>query len=420
MRATLAIESIAAGGSGVARHEGLVVFVPRTAPGDRAVADYTVHGRLGRGELVMLEAEGPDRTAPGCRHYIADRCGGCQIQHLAYDAQRAAKGVIVRDTLARIARRDPGAPVDVAESPRQWRYRTKLTLALRRRGDRWIGGLHPYDDPGAVFALEDCPITEESVIAIWRSILDDPEQPLPTGADELRGAVRLVDGGAALVIEGGTRWPEPADWLRRVPALRGIWWGPGDARPRLVASRETGESLGASFVQVNPAVAEQVRALVVERALALEPATVVDAYAGAGATAAPLAARGVRVTAIERDRAASRWSARRLAPPSRAVTAAVEDALRSALPADLVILNPPRGGVHPRVTELLGTPGLAPRAILYVSCDPATLARDLRRLPDFEIRMLRSFDMFPQTAHVETVCELARAARERAPVEDAA
>ena len=405
-RTTLSIESIAAGGDGVAKQDGLVYFVPRTAPGDRAVVEYEMRGRLARGELIALEAESPHRAAPGCQHYVADRCGGCQLQHLQYDAQRQAKSLIVRDSLARIGKRTVAAP-GVEPSPRAFRYRTKLTLALRRRGERWIGGLHPYDDPGAVFALEDCPITDQRVVAIWRALLDgDRQWP---DAVELRGAVRLLGEGASLVVEGGAHWEDPSTLLRGIDALVAIWWAPATGDMRLVASRDERASLGASFGQVNPEVAEKVRAQVVERTLALAPRTVVDAYSGAGNTAAPIAAAGIQVTAIERDRAAAAVARHLLTRPSCSVTAAVEDALGRALPADLVIANPPRSGMHPRVTDLLrGASG--PATIIYVSCDPATLARDVARMPNYRIESVHCFDMFPQTAHVETVCELTREA----------
>jgi 23S rRNA (uracil1939-C5)-methyltransferase len=133
---------------------------------------------------------------------------------------------------------------------------------------------------------------------------------------------------------------------------------------------------------------------------------VIDAYAGGGDTAIPLAADGVAVTAIELDRDAVTGFAGRLVPPSRAIVGRVEDHLSRALPADVVILNPPRAGVDARVTTALESATAPPRAIVYVSCDPATLARDVARLPRYRVADVRAFDMFPQTAHVETVCEL--------------
>jgi SAM-dependent methyltransferases related to tRNA (uracil-5-)-methyltransferase len=112
------------------------------------------------------------------------------------------------------------------------------------------------------------------------------------------------------------------------------------------------------------------------------------------------------VTAVELDPDASAWSASKLAEPSRAIRARVEDALPGLLPADLVVLNPPRAGVDSRVTDTLEAEVGHLRGVIYVSCNPATLARDLSRLPSYRIESLRAFDMFPQTAHVETVCDL--------------
>jgi len=161
----------------------------------------------------------------------------------------------------------------------------------------------------------------------------------------------------------------------------------------------------ASFAQVNTAAAELLHAHVIAVAMAHAPVTLIDAYAGAGATAIALAEHGVRVTAIELDPAAARWVAAHLPSGSTSLVARVEDALDEALPADVVIVNPPRAGVDERVASSLQA-ATAPRAIVYVSCNPATLARDVLRMPRYRVASLTSFDMFPQTAHVETVCEL--------------
>src|SRR5688500_1507817 len=148
----LRIDSIAAGGDGVARHEGLAVFVPRTAPGDVVEATLDVRGRFARARVGSVGEPSAARGSPPCVHYTRDRCGGCQLQHIRYEAQLEAKAIIVRDALRRIGRRDVDA-VTVRASPSPWGYRTKLTLALRRRGGHWIAGLHSYDDPDAVFQM---------------------------------------------------------------------------------------------------------------------------------------------------------------------------------------------------------------------------------------------------------------------------
>ena len=407
MLAPLHIDSIAAGGDGVGRSDGVVVFVPRTAPGDEAMVDYTIKGRFARGRLERLTTPSPARVEPPCPHYTIDRCGGCQLQHLAYAGQLDAKRGIVRDALTRIARR-PAEPEAVRASAREWRYRRKLTLAMRWSGGRWVAGLHPHDRPDAVFELRDCPITEEPVLVVWREVL--AASALLPRARELRGAVRLLDEGASFVLEGGERWAQHRQFVDAVPSLSVLWWAPEERDRRMLLDRRAHGSPGAAFAQVNEGVAREMQRYVVEQALARSPRTVIDAYAGAGDTAVPIAEAGAAVTAIELNAEAAAWGARRLPEGSRSLAGRVEALLPEALPADIVILNPPRGGVHERVCEMLSAARPAPRALIYVSCNPATLARDLGRLPGFAIESVQPFDMFPQTAHVETVCVLVPAA----------
>src|SRR5436190_23123617 len=134
---TVSIDSIAAGGDGVGRTEGLVVFTPRTAPGDVVVADISSKGRFARGKLRDVVTPSPVRIDPPCPHYTRDRCGGCQLQHMTYKSQIAAKQLVIRDAIQRIGKRQIDAP-PIEGSPSEWRYRTKLTLSMRRRGSRWI------------------------------------------------------------------------------------------------------------------------------------------------------------------------------------------------------------------------------------------------------------------------------------------
>jgi len=403
--ARLEIASIAAGGDGVGRTEGMVVFVPRTAPGDVARVRIARAKRFARGELLSLDEPSPARVEPPCPHYSIDRCGGCQIQHLSYDAQLAAKAVIIGDALRRIGRRNVADP-EVERSEAAWRYRRKLTLHVRRVSDGWIAGLHPFDDPVGVFDVADCPITDERVMTVWAE-LRAAFDALPAER-ALRVAVRLLDEGASVTVEGGRVWRAPAALLERVPAVTEIWWRPEEGALHRVAARTAERHAGASFVQVNAGVAARLRERLLDRVRAHAPAHVVDAYAGTGATAVPLAAEGRRVTAIELDRAAVEALRERLPAPSTVIGGKVEDHIGHALPADVVLLNPPRTGVDQRVTTALESRRDTVHAILYVSCDPATLARDLSRLPSYRLVDVRGYDMFPQTAHVETLCELVR------------
>jgi len=400
---TVTVDSIAAGGDGVARAEGFVVFVPRSAPGDVGVVDVTKHGAFARAAFSQLLSASSSRVEPACPHYTIDRCGGCQLQHLSYRAQLEAKGGIIRDSIVRIGRRAMEQP-HVEPSAREWRYRRKLTLAMQREGTRWVAGLHPYDSPRKIFALEDCPITDEHVLAIWKTIMS--AHALLPRASALRGAVRADGSSATFVLEGGATWPDAAGFFAAVPTLTELWWIPEKKRRRLMQHRGTTSSLGASFAQVNAPVAARMQEYVLARVMSHDPGRVIDGYSGAGELAFALASRGIQVSAVELDADASAYAAARLPAGSTAIAAKMEDALPSLLPADVVVLNPPRTGVDGRVAEQLETCEPAPRSIVYVSCNPATLARDLSRMPRYRIATVRAYDMFPQTAHVETVCEL--------------
>jgi 23S rRNA (uracil1939-C5)-methyltransferase len=402
--ATLDITAIAAGGDGVARHEGMVVFVPRTAPGDRVRARLRAKGRFARGALIAVEQSGPGRVVPVCPHYEHDLCGGCQLQHLSLDAQRAAKAQVVQDAFARIGKRAVPLPV-VQGAGEPWRYRRKLTLALRRAGDEWRAGLHRAGAPDQVFALDDCLIADERIVAAFRDVMAQGAHLLPR-VPSLRASIRRDGDDLLLVIEGGMQWAEGKAFAAACSSASATWWVNDNGRRRLLLDRRSRTDAGASFVQVNAEVAAALGARVEALVMAHAPATVIDAYAGIGDVAVALARHGVRVTAIEFDADASAACAARLAAPSRAMAAKVEDVLADLLPADVVLLNPPRVGVDAAVTTALAAGDPAPRAIIYVSCDPATLARDVSRLPGWHVASLDCYDMFPQTAHVETVCEL--------------
>jgi 23S rRNA (uracil1939-C5)-methyltransferase len=398
----LVIDSIAGGGDGVGRLDGMVTFVPRTSPGDRVRVDVQREGRLNRGRVVEMLEPSAQRTTPSCKHYDGDGCGGCQLQHLPYESQLSAKSTIVRDALNRIG----GLALDAAAvepSPTQWRYRAKLTLALRRSGGAWIAGMHAYDAPRRVFSLEDCHITDSVVLGHWREVM--AQSRLFPDATELRASVRKMEQGFAFVVEGGTEWGTHFELFTAVPAMRELWWqASGKSRRRMHSRGE--HHAGASFTQVNPAVAAKLRQWVCAIAAESRAKTAVDAFSGSGDIAVDLAALGLRVTAIEIDRDASALCAARLPVGSRAVAASVESALPRALPTDFVVLNPPRAGLAASIPAMLQAENREPRALVYVSCDAATLARDLRRLTAFRVESVRAFDMFPQTAHVETVCHL--------------
>lgn len=416
--ARVRIESIAAGGEGVGRlDDGRVVFVHRTAPGDLAeVALVERRDRWARGRLLrVLDASAERRDAP-CPHYA--RCGGCTLEHMEYDAQLRAKSRIVADALTRIGGVPTEAP-EVVPSPREFRYRNRVSFALRRgeRG-RVEAGFHALGAPDEVVDVgADCLLPEEPISRVWAGVREHwgPDaRRLPSG-ERLRLTLRASSAGeVSLLVEGGFTPGKPDELMERVPGLVAVWHRPGPDSPRLIAGApglpetwgdETVELSGAAFLQVNREAAALLEAHVAERAGDVAGLRVVDAYCGVGFHARRLARAGARVVGIELDPQAVE-EARRAAPAGAEFEAGpVEELIREHLPADLVVLNPPRAGVAAEVTDaLVAAPA---ERILYISCNPATLARDIRRLaPAYTLESVRSFDLFPQTAHVESVAEL--------------
>lgn len=412
--ATVTIERIAAGGDGIARHDGMVVFVPRAVPGDVVSVTLARQRTFARGRIVEMIVESPDREPAPCQHYDGDRCGGCQLQGLRYEAQLAIKSDLIRDALVRIGRHAVDA-VPVAASPSPWHYRNSLSLAMQRdrlRPSGWLVGMHVAGEGTKVFELKECLIAMPEVMDGWRHVLAASEH-LPR-ASALRGTVRLLEaGGLALTIEGGTQWKQAAvdALVAAVPNLHAVWWVRDDEVRALRHDRRTVQEAGASFAQVNPAVAEMLRAYVVQQVEALAPTAVVDAYAGSGALAVRLLRPGRSVTAIELDQEASAVAGASLRedPLSKVLTGRVEHLLPHAFPASVAILNPPRAGVDATVPPLIAAEKSGVQRVVYVSCDPATLARDITRLGEgWTVTAVQAFDMFPQTSHVETVCTIDR------------
>ena len=293
---SLEIESIAAGGDGVARSNGLVVFVPRTAPGELVTARISGKGSFARGTLRKVARPSDERIDPPCPHYTRDRCGGCQIQHMSYSSQLRAKKRIVGDAMERIGKRRVSIG-EVRESPDEWRYRTKLTLAMQRLSSgEWLAGLHPYDSPAKIFALRDCPITDSAVVATWREILSNSAFFPPV--QELRGSVRQTSDGPIFVMIGAARWSNAKAFFDQVPSLAAMWWENEEGARRIIGDRRPSRSLQppvASFSQVNPKVAANLRSHLMTVVSAYSPQTVVDAYSGAGDTAVAFARLGARV-----------------------------------------------------------------------------------------------------------------------------
>jgi 23S rRNA (uracil1939-C5)-methyltransferase len=411
MSELVTITGIATGGDGVGRlPDGRAVFVPRVAPGERVrLRDgVKLHKHFATAELAEVVAPGAARVTAPCPHYVQDRCAGCQLQHLAYDAQLAAKRAIVGDALRRIGKLEVPDP-ELVEAVEEWRYRTSVTLAVGRPGGRPPAptpGFHPYDRPGHVFPLVDCHVADFRLMALWR----DLRQRLDLLPARLTGLVlRLDREGRRHVIaqSSGEPWLNAAKLRAALPPADSVicWWQPVDGAARVVAGPSTGFPATA-FEAVHPEMATLARRWAVEQLGDVRGGVVWDLYGGIGDTAVELAERGAQVVSVDANEAAVQWArARRSERPIRFIAGKVEDVLPT-LPEPLaVVANPPHGGLHWNVTlRLMGQPVAR---LAYLSSDPATLARDLHRLSvNYRLTALQAFDLLPQTAHVETVAVL--------------
>ena len=400
---------LATGGDGVGRLEdGRAVFVPRTAPGDLVeLTQLRVHRRFARARVGQLVEAGADRVAPRCPHYDGDDCGGCQLQHLEAAAQRTARRSFVGDALRRLGGIElPDPPI--APAPDDWNYRSKLTLHIS--ADRRRIGLHPLDRPDRVFDLRWCHIADGRLMELWQQVRRRREL-LPEGLERL--VLRLDRAGTLHLVasvSGAAVWATAAALGRSLAAAgtpATLWWEPAGGAPRAVAG--AGEPFPATvFEQVHPAMGDRARLAALAVLGDVDGRHVWDLYAGIGDTTDELLARGASVESVEADPRAVRFAERRTpADRARVIRHAgrVEDLLRELRDPALVVTNPPRTGMDERVTEGLRLRG--PRRIVYISCDPATLARDIRRLGDgYRVAGVEAFDLFPQTAHVESVTVL--------------
>jgi 23S rRNA (uracil1939-C5)-methyltransferase len=401
------ITGIAVGGDGVGRlADGRAVFVPRAAPGDRVRlrdGSLKLHRNFARAEVGEIVEAGPGRVAPPCPHYVHDHCGGCQLQHLAYDVQLTAKRAIVGDALRRIGKLDLPDP-EIVEAVEEWRYRAKISMAAKGTAI----GLHPYDRPNFVFPLADCHITDFRLMALWRA-LRTMVAMLPRRLTRL--TLRLDrDGRRHIIAESaGEPWAGTDAEALRQSLQHGendeivCWWEPAAGAARVVAGPSSGFP-ATTFEQVNPQMGIVARRWAVEQLGDIRAQSVWDLYGGIGDTAALLVERGANVVSVDADELAVTW-ARDHVQGARFIAARAEDILPSLPPPHAVVVNPPRAGLHWDVTLRL-TSEPVPK-LVYVSCDPATLARDLQRLNvNYQIAAVRAFDLFPQTAHVETVAVL--------------
>ncbi|MEB3221871.1 MAG: 23S rRNA (uracil(1939)-C(5))-methyltransferase RlmD [Candidatus Sericytochromatia bacterium] len=450
----LEVESLVAGGEGLSRADGLPVFVPLAVPGD-VVEARVISTKPGyaRALVAHVVQPGPDRVTPPCPAF--GRCGGCQWQMLAADAQVRWKTQVVAEAFTRLGKVDAGAVLrPCLPSPQAWQYRNKVHWAVGQEADGWRVGLYEPRSH-AIADVEACAIQHPLLTKAQEAVrgllaeFDPPPYDEQRGTGFLRSAFAKVGHRTGEVMLGlVARKPElrrERDWVeaarRLLPELTTfvlnvhpgggnkllgsetrVLYGPGVIREAL-GPRLTLAISPQSFFQVNGAAVEVLYDEVV-RACALPGAQAsggprwIDAYGGTGAIALYLAAHGAgHVTGIEIVGAATadaraNAAANGLSDRTTFVTGRVEAVLPALVAQgerpDGVVLDPPRKGCEPPVLQALLE--AEPPCVVYVSCNPATLARDVRVLLDggYRLAHVQPVDMFPQTAHVECVVRLER------------
>lgn len=445
------VERLALGGRGVAHKDGFVVFVDDALPGDRVRARvFRRRERFAEARAVECLESSPFRVDAPCSHYRARVCGGCRFQDLAYEQQLLAKQDQVRETLAHLGGFADAHVLPIVASPERFRYRNKMEFSFHPGpGDEPLIGLHRRGRYDEVFPLESCWLaTELTNKVVHHTQRFAAEHRWPAyHAIRHHGIVRFLvvrhlrQTGQALVnlVCAADQVPELERWADEVkalgPEIRGVVLNVNSSRAniafgepgkeRVLAGDATIEErlhgllfeAGANaFLQTNSLQADALYAAALEEAEITSETRVLDLYCGAG-TITLLAARQAKEAlgfemVEDAVQAAGRNAARNGIANVRFRLGEARRLLREwdePWTPEVVIADPPRAGLHERVVDRIA--GLGPRRVVYVSCNPATLARDLQGLVarGYVFEHARPFDLFPHTPHVEVVARLTRA-----------
>jgi 23S rRNA (uracil1939-C5)-methyltransferase len=439
----LRIDSLAYGGNGVARLDGFVVFVRRGLPGDTVRARVTkVQRRHAEAVVTELIAAGPARVDWPCAHYPA--CGGCRFQDLAYEAQLEAKQAWVDDSLRRIAAIAEPPLEPIVGAVERFHYRNKMEYSFAPGPDGPVLGLHRAGRWDEVLEIERCWLTTETGNAIRNTIRDwAREERLPaydqaSGEGYLRHlVVREGVNTSQALVQLVTHERERFDRERLIevltalPAVRAIHWSVNDSPAEVTnlpsellwGEEAFEEELGGlrvrvrpnAFLQTNTRMAERLYVLAREAAALAGSETVYDLYCGIGTIGLSLAPDALTVWGVEISEEAVACALENA--DLNAITNAaffagnVGEVLRElrdrAGDPDVVVVDPPRAGLAGKALRRLGE--LAAPRVVYVSCNPTTLAGDAKKLGQeygYRLVRVRPVDMFPHTPHVECVAVL--------------
>jgi tRNA/tmRNA/rRNA uracil-C5-methylase (TrmA/RlmC/RlmD family) len=394
----LEITDVAYRGSGIARREGVVVFVPGTLPEEVAKVRITGSGkRFLTGEVLEILKPSPDRIAPCCRLADGTHVPGCVYDHAAYSAEVALKDAQLRNFLRKLVTDNEGVFLPPAPSPLPLHYRNKAVFHVQNGPDGALRAGYLGDDNRTVIDIPSCPLADEAINAAWA---------------QLRAEGKLHDGDS--VTFRHTKADGVVSWIGR-PSEKARWLTEDSGVGPVLVPLD-------GFFQVNPPVADalvaDVRAWVAEAARETGATRLLDLYCGVGVFGLAAARDGIaEVVGVESGRnavAAARRNARNLGTThatfhcETAAEAARKDFHCADLSRTIAVVDPPRSGMERAAAEALAKAG--PPAIVYVSCDPATLTRDLGIFTahGYAVRRARVFDMFPRTLHFESAVLLCR------------
>ncbi len=436
------IEKLVYGGDGLARlpaddqGRGKTVFVPFVLPGEQ-VEVSVIESRSGfvRAKLEEVLTPSPDRIAPDCPYFGG--CGGCHYQHMNYEAQLRHKAEILRETLRRTAKLELQHEIQLHRSP-PWNYRNRTRMQVRHAPEFALGyNRHNSHD---VLPVESCPISSplinEAIAAVWKL---GREKTVPESVHEVQFFANHDD--TQLLVEAYVRpgsdpkelQPLAAALHRVLPPVAGVivfaassvedesrQHAPLTSTSPEIASAIGGNSVlyhavgqqyrvsGGSFFQTNRYLVDTLAQVVTAEG---GGRAALDLYAGVGLFTLPLARKFDQVLAVESSQ--NSFADLRLNVPSnvKCIRATTERFLAERGPKlapDLVVVDPPRAGLGEKTAAALGRMSVS--RVTYVSCDPATLSRDLRLLLEsgFRVEQAHLVDMFPQTFHMETVLHLVR------------
>jgi 23S rRNA (uracil1939-C5)-methyltransferase len=392
-------ERLAYGGEAVARLSGLAIFVPFAAPGERLRVRIVERKKnFARAVIEDILVASPARREPACR--VFGECGGCQLQHLTYEAQIEAKANSVRDALERVGRIDWPQEIKVRKgSEFGYRARAQVKLAsLARDGSRERAIGFNRASSHTVCDVCSCPILAPQLndaLQLIRLSVGNASVNADSAFDDI-AEIEMAVGESGVSAE---------------PPVPGLNSGIVELNVRGAAYHFS----PATFFQVNPGLMDE---LIEEAVGGLSGELAIDLYAGVGLFTIQLARQFDKVIGVESDKGASRFARENIRANDlfnvQFYNARVEDWLASLMKQkrggrapDLITLDPPRSGAANAIPKITA---LSPANISYVSCDPTTLARDLRHLIDagYELQQVTAIDLFPQTYHIETVARLNR------------